>query len=56
MCEVKKTEMGKACNTCREEERWGHLRDGKHVQAPSVGGRIILKCIFEKWGGWHGLD
>jgi hypothetical protein len=23
---------------------------------PGVDGRIIVKCIFKKWGGGHGLD
>jgi hypothetical protein len=22
-----------------------------HLENPGVGGKIILKCIFEKWGG-----
>jgi hypothetical protein len=31
---------------------WGNLREGD----PVVDGRIILKRIFEKWDGEHGLD
>jgi hypothetical protein len=29
-----------------------------HLEGPGMGGRIILKCISEKWGGgmgWIGL-
>jgi hypothetical protein len=35
---------------------WGNLREGDHVQDPGVDGRIILKCICEKWdvGAWTG--
>jgi hypothetical protein len=35
---------------------WGDLREGDHVGVPGVDGRIILKRIFEKWDGGHGLD
>ena len=36
----------------------GNVREGDHLEAPDVGGRIILKWIFEKWPGrvGHGLD
>jgi hypothetical protein len=27
---------------------WGNLIEGKHLEGPSVDGRIILKWIFEK--------
>jgi hypothetical protein len=30
---------------------WENLRDEDHFEDPSVDGRIILKCIFEKWAG-----
>jgi hypothetical protein len=35
---------------------WGNLMEGDHPEDQSVDGRIILKCIFEKWDRGHGLD
>ena len=32
-------------------------REGNHVEDPDVGGKIILKWIFEKWvGGIYWID
>jgi hypothetical protein len=31
-----------------------HLREGDHLKDPGLDGRIILKWIFETWGG--GVD
>jgi hypothetical protein len=34
----------------------GNLRGGDHLEDSGVDGRIILKWIFERLGGGHGLD
>ena len=34
----------------------GKPEKGDHLEHPGVDGRIILKWIFEKWDGEHGLD
>ena len=33
---------------------WGNLREGDHLEDPSLDGRIILRWIFRKWdeGSW----
>ena len=40
----------------RTEFWWENLGEGDLLQDLRVDGRIILKCIFEKWdGGWSAL-
>jgi hypothetical protein len=35
---------------------WGDLREVDHLEDVGVDWRIILKWIFKKWDGGHGLD
>jgi len=38
-------------------QRFGRVTEGRRpLGGPSVGGRIILRWIFKKWRGRHGLD
>jgi hypothetical protein len=34
---------------------WGSLREREHLEDLGVDGTIILKWIFNKWDGGHGL-
>jgi hypothetical protein len=36
--------------------QWENLREGHHLKDQGVDGRIILKRIFERLDGGHGLD
>jgi len=35
---------------------WGSLKQRDHLEDPDVDGRIILRWVFRKWDGGHGLD
>jgi hypothetical protein len=35
---------------------WGNLKERDHLENPGIDGRVILKWIFRKWDGGHGLD
>jgi len=35
---------------------WGNTRERDHLEMPGIDGRIIIKWIFRKWDGGHGLD
>jgi len=35
---------------------WGDLRDRGRLEDLGVGGKIILKYVFKKYDGGHGLD
>jgi hypothetical protein len=36
--------------------KWGNLREGDHLENPSIDGRIILKCMLESEMGERRLD
>jgi hypothetical protein len=40
------------------EERCIQVFGGErgHLGDPGIDARIILRCIFKKCNGWHGLD
>jgi len=40
----------------RTEFWWGDLKSRDHLEDLSIDGGIILKFIFKKWVGRHGLD
>jgi hypothetical protein len=35
---------------------WGYLKERDHMEDKGTNGRTILKWIFNKWVGEHGLD
>jgi len=35
---------------------WGNVKERDHLGDPSVDAMIILRSIFRKWDGGHGMD
>jgi hypothetical protein len=35
---------------------WGNVRKRDYLENPGINRRIILKLIFKKWDGGHGVD
>jgi hypothetical protein len=35
---------------------WGNMKETDSLEYLGLEGRIILKWIFKKWDGGHGLD
>jgi len=35
---------------------WGNLRERDHLEDPGIDGRIMLRWVFRKWDGGHGMD
>jgi hypothetical protein len=52
--------MGGTCSTHEGEVYtvfwWGNLMERDHLEDPDIDGRVILRCIFERWdvGEWTG--
>jgi hypothetical protein len=59
---VKKNKMGGTCSMYGGQERWvqgfggGKVRGRDHLEDLGVDRKIVLKWIFKKWDGEHGLD
>jgi len=58
--QIKKNEMGRAYGMCERHERcikaWvGRPQRKRPLGRPRRSGRIILKWVFNKWNGRHGL-
>jgi len=59
--QIEKNEIDNACSMYGEGDEytglwWGKLRQGEHLEDPGVDGVIILRWIFRKWDGGHGLN
>jgi hypothetical protein len=61
--EIKTNKMGRTCSTYGEGKGevhtgfwWGNLTERGHLEDPDIDGRTIIKWIFKKLDGGHGLD
>jgi hypothetical protein len=59
--QIEKNEIGR--HVARNGERrgiyrvwWGNLKERARLEDLGIDGRILLRWIFRKWDGGHGLD
>jgi hypothetical protein len=40
---------------CMQHFWWENLRERDFLEGPGIDGRTVLRCLFRKWDGGHGL-